>query len=365
MPLDRPEDEDGTGDKDRVHILRQYSLQGKSAEFEANAYTQIKILGDFALLGQWTVIYSAPNCGKTLVTTAEVVRSIKSGIINPANLYYINADDDYSGLTTKLKLAEEYGFHMLAPGHNGFESKMLPDMLKALGDCGDAAGIIIIIDTLKKFTETNDKKQASAFGRTVRDFISKGGTLIALSHTNKNPGTDGKPKFGGTSDIVDDADCVYTLQTLDEANDVRTIEFSNIKARGNVTNTATYQYSIAPNHGYREKLASVTHVKPLEVAALKETIEADKSGDTALIEIVKACISKGVNTKTTLCDEVAERGNVGKRRAAELIEKYTGTDPIRHHWNYKVGNRGVQTFSLLSLTSPDPTPPQSDEPEDS
>ncbi|MDD5176314.1 MAG: hypothetical protein PHQ05_07845 [Sterolibacterium sp.] len=34
--------------------------------------------------------------------------------------------------------------------------------------------------------------------------------MIALAHTNKNLGCDGKLIYGGVSDIVNDVDCAYT-----------------------------------------------------------------------------------------------------------------------------------------------------------
>ena len=36
-----------------------------------------------------------------------------------------------------------------------------------------------------------------------------------LAHTNKNRDSAGKVVFGGTSDIVDDVDCAFTLGSVD------------------------------------------------------------------------------------------------------------------------------------------------------
>jgi hypothetical protein len=74
-----------------------------------------------------------------------------------------------------------------------------------------ARGKIIILDTLKKFTSLMDKKSCANFGIKIREFISHGGTIIALAHTNKNRSDDGKLIFEGTGDITNDVDCYYTI----------------------------------------------------------------------------------------------------------------------------------------------------------
>ena len=60
-----------------------------------------------------------------------------------------------------------------------------------------------------------DKKLSSKFGRMMREFVSKGGTIIMLAHTNKNRYSNGKVIFSGTSDIVDDVDVVLLVVPVD------------------------------------------------------------------------------------------------------------------------------------------------------
>ena len=52
---------------------------------------------------------------------------------------------------------------MLAPGHRGFETRKFIFYLNAMIKTRSANGKIIILDTLKKFTDLMDKKLASAF----------------------------------------------------------------------------------------------------------------------------------------------------------------------------------------------------------
>ena len=56
---------------------------------------------------------------------------------------------------------------------------------------------MIILDTLKKFTDLMNKKASSEFGKLARTFVGAGGTIIALAHTNKNKDEEGKGVTGG------------------------------------------------------------------------------------------------------------------------------------------------------------------------
>lgn len=50
-------------------------------------------------------------------------------------------------------------------------------------------------------------------------------TLIMLTPTNRNRDVGGKVIFSETSDIVDDVDCVYTLDLVCSINGRRTVIF--------------------------------------------------------------------------------------------------------------------------------------------
>ena len=62
----------------------------------------------------------------------------------------------------------------------------ITDLMIELAETGQAKGVIIILDTLKKFTDLMQKKEATQFGIISRGFVAAGGTLICLAHTNKH-----------------------------------------------------------------------------------------------------------------------------------------------------------------------------------
>jgi len=227
------------------------------------------VMKDIAILGQWTAVYASSNTGKTLLTLWLLREQIKGGVVAGSNIFYVNADDTYRGAVEKTELAEKWGMQVLIPNNKGFEHNHINTLMKKLAGDDQAKGVVIVLDTLKKFTDLMDKRLASAFGEVARQFVSAGGTLICLAHTNKHKDADGKGIYSGTSDIVDDSDCVYVIDKVStEDNGVsstHTVEFNNIKARGDVDSTAAFSYQKQVGQSYEELLNSVKRVGSYDV----------------------------------------------------------------------------------------------------
>ena len=179
-------------------------INNSLAEMKAQMLRDIFVLDGIALLGQLTTIYAKPNAGKTLTTIFMLAESIKAGRIKGKDVYYINADDSGNGLVSKGYIAKQYGFGMIAPSYGNFKSDDLVGKLKQAISDDTARGKIIVLDTLKKFTDLMHKTKGSEFMKVAREFTLKGGTMIMLAHANKHRGMDGKIIAGGTSDISDD-----------------------------------------------------------------------------------------------------------------------------------------------------------------
>lgn len=348
-------DADGDGDGE-IEVgartpLDRYSLRGRSGDVERNVADQVFVLEPIALAGQLTAFYAEPNTGKTLITLYLLIEAIRRGRVDPDKAYYFNADDDANGLLTKLLIAEEYGFHMLADGYRGLSTTGFVDLLREMVEDDQARGIVVVLDTLKKFFDLMDKKHASAFLKVARQFVVKGGTIIGLAHTNKHPGPGGRPVYAGTTDVRDDSDCVFTLRQIDAAPGglEKTVVFENIKRRGNVATEAGFRYSIEGGITYSELLASVRPFQTQELVVLKQ-IEATRT-DADLIAVVEACVGDGINTKMRLADAVAERAKVSKRTAIRIIEKYTGDVPAEHRWTFCVRARGAKVYRLIGSPS--------------
>jgi hypothetical protein len=287
------------------------------------------VLGQMAIYGQATVFYAPPNAGKTLLTLKLLIDGIESGAITGSDVFYVNADDNYKGLVNKGGLAEKHGFNMLSPGHNGFESKKFLEYLSRMVKDDSAKGKIIILDTLKKFTELMDKKAASDFMKVGREFIANGGTLILLAHTNKKRDAEGKVVFGGTSDIVDDVDCAYMLDAMKAGpfDTTRTVLFENIKSRGDVVKSAGYSYLMAAP-SYSALIESVKPIIEEEAAAakLKDIFNYQLEKDAPVINAVIEAIEQGITLKTEVIDYVHKNAGSSKKAINTVLTTYDGTN---------------------------------------
>jgi hypothetical protein len=329
--------------------LDKFSLRGKSAELAKEIMAAVFVLIDIALLGQLTVLYAPPNTGKTLFTLFLLIESIKEDRIDPAKVYYLNMDDTINGLLEKLVIAEKYGFHMLSEGYNDFSANKFLATIKSLTESGDARGVIIILDTLKKFTDLMDKRACTEFAKVLRAFALKGGTVIGLAHTNKNADIDGNPIHAGTSDIREDFDCAYIMKIIEGEMDKTVVEFKNIKKRGNVTLSTAYSYSQEQGIPYEDLLWSVEKVDDDQIEPLKQ--KAEQISDSEITDVIEALINEGINTKMELAKAAAEKTKVSRRYVIQIIDKYTFTGdmdrPRTALWEYEVRGHGAKVYETL------------------
>lgn len=328
---------------DTAFSLTKFALNGSSKKMREKMLNDVFVLAQIALLGQITVIYAKPNTGKTLLTLWLLIQSIRAGRIKAEDIFYINADDTYKGLIEKLELGEEHGFNMLSPGHNGFEANDLFNYLSQLIANNTAKGKVIVLDTAKKFVDLMDKKYSSRFMISAREFASNGGTLILLAHTNKNRDADNKVVFGGTSDLVDDCDCAYTLDQTDDAGGIKTVLFENIKKRGDCSQEVGFSYTTAAGQSYLEYLYSIVCLDPEQAAFAKAAMDAAEKllDDQAVIDAVIDALNTGDMLKTALVNAVQSAGH-SKKRINEVLPAYVGTK-----WVLVAGGKNSHLYSLI------------------
>jgi AAA domain len=334
----------------RFNPLLRYSLLDCVDELEAMAQDTKPLLGNICMMGQATMIYAPPNTGKTLLTIRLLIDAIQVGLIDGNDVIYMNADDSSSGLAEKAGILKEFGVHVVAPGFRDFKAKNLMGHVADMVARDSVHGIIIILDTTKKLVSLMDKRQSSEFADVVRQVVMKGGTVIGLGHTNKRPDANGRLLYSGTSDIVDDFDAAYLINSVSaqaEAGE-KVVEFECIKRRGNNADSAAYAYAAETGITYAERLASVRQVDPANLDAFKRV--AVEQSDADIIAIVSACITQGINQKMALSKAAAVNANISSRAAMKIIERYTGDDPVQHRWTFSVRERGSKVYALHPQT---------------
>ena len=332
--------------------LSAYAMNGRSAEMRQQMLDDKYVLDRIAILGQWTTFYAAPNTGKTLLTIWMLVQQVKAGEIDGSKIHYVNADDHYKGSVEKLELLEPHKINVLIPNQNNFDTDKLTRLIGQLTKDNEAMGQVIILDTLKKFTDLMDKKAATAFGKLARSFVGAGGTIITLAHTNKNRNDEGKRVFGGTSDILDDCDCSYVIDGggPDGHNKYRAI-FDNNKARGDVAQKVAFQYSKLDGCTYEQLLNSIVRLGKKEAKAadkenqLRKDIRVDKTTVDAILE----ALGDGELSTQAILSHVTEETPIGRRPAKIALIKWTGEDYDQgHRWTFRRGEKNEKLYTRLS-----------------
>ena len=331
--------------------LRKHSLQGMADELECKAADTKPLLGPFVMQGQATMIYAAPNTGKTLIVLKLCLAAIEDMKIDPSNLYYVNADDSSKGLAEKVRLFDEVGANMLAPGFKDFRTDQLVGLLTQMIEEGSARGTCVIIDTLKKFTDLMDKKRSSEFAQVCRRYVMAAGTIVALGHTAKNPNADGTPRYQGTTDILEDFDAVYVGQPMTSKTDadVKGAKFDRVKCRADSPGTVAYAYAGTKGISYAQKLASVMLVDDLG----DYVTDIDEVGDPAVMDAIVRRLKAGcADGQMELARAVAKECGISQRAALGILEKYRGDTPNVHLWNFDIGPRGKRCFRLIDQGKP-------------
>ncbi len=335
--------------------MTKFSLTGLSAEMEKQMLEDRFILGRMAIFGQSSAFYAKPNTGKTLIVMKLISEAIASGEINGNDVFYVNADDTYKGILYKTKIAEKYKFHIVAPSHKGangeiFKSDKLVVYLKSMIETDQAKGKIFILDTVKKFTDLMSKKNCSNFGEAVRQFVSHGGSVIMLAHANKHRDDDQKIVYSGTADLVDDADCAYTIDVIqDDPGGMRTVKFENFKSRGDVVLEAFYQYDYLPGTNYFDRLDSVTAMDEEErkKALHQQRLDAQLKRNESAIEAIMECITEGITGKTALIAEAHSKSDLSKAKIRKALEEHTGPEKSKNQfWHIEPGEKNASVYCL-------------------
>ena len=87
--------------------LKKFSITGQSEELMARMASEVFVMKDIAISGQWTTIFGAPDAGKPLLTLWMLFEQIQNSTILGSNIYYVNADDNSRGYAIKAAIAEK------------------------------------------------------------------------------------------------------------------------------------------------------------------------------------------------------------------------------------------------------------------
>ena len=307
------------------------------------AQDAVFILPEIAMVGDCTIINAGPNMGKTLLTLWLLTRRNKKATSH-LQIYYINADDSFNGGIEKMEILKDEGIHTLIPNQNGFESADLSKIIKAAIKADACGRMVLILDTLKKFVSTMDKNDARVFNIMVRTFTQAGGTLIALAHTNKSKGADGKSIAEGVGDFHSDFDCAYTVERVEAITEgaARTVRFENFKLRGPNSMKVTFEYDSGEKRSWHRRFQSVKQIGEEEARANadKALADAQLEKDQPIIDYLLEAMAEGAVSHSGLCQNNLGNPVTGSRAAREkVLTRYIGikwgrSKTVNGGWNF-------------------------------
>jgi hypothetical protein len=334
--------------------LKALAINDKVGELREKMVGARFVAGRMAMAGEITVFYAGPNTGKTLVTLKLVSEMLAS---NPEidNVFHINLDDTFDGAITKADLGNRFGFKVLTPNQFTDPVTNFTEIVNSLVAEGGAKGVLLILDTVKKFADVMDKKASTLFMSMCRKFTSSGGTIIALAHTNKHNGPDEKGIPAGTSDTLDDCDCAYVINTVSEdAIDgglARTIEFTNKKNRGPVVQSAMYRYEVLEGADYEDIFNSVKLLdgNDAEQALANKALTYEKATDQVVIDAISAAIGSGALSQAEIVESVnaAPLGSVSRRNVVSCLKRWNCPKEEGGVWTVTKGPSNTHHYSLI------------------
>ena len=181
--------------------------------------------------GHVVIICAESNGGKTTIMAHAAAEMVKNGY----EVMYINADAAADQLKEYKGHATRSGYTLLSPD---MSSEPVGAIVTYLNDIAasdsNLSNIVIILDTLKKFTDVMSKGSAKSFYSMCRTLSAKGATVICLAHTNKYKANDGMPVFEGVGDLRNDCDELIYLIPVKNDDGSMTVSTVIGKARASL-----------------------------------------------------------------------------------------------------------------------------------
>lgn len=276
--------------------------------------------------GHICAVVAKPNGGKTTLMTYAAGQMSRRGY----QVLYVNVDSGAGDLKIYHEHAKENGYLLIAPDMvEGQSAKSVVPKLQEMADSGDDfSSVIIIFDTLKKFTEVMSKSQGKVFYALLRKLTALGMTAVLLGHTNKYDDENGKPIYEGTGDLKSDIDELIYLIPIKAEDGSMTVSTVVDKERA-ATENATFNISPARLVSERE-----TYVNTIDQARALHQL----SEDSSVISFILDSIQPNCQSLTQLV-EISKKSQQGfsRKRIEEVLKRYCGKDSAFHKWDRESG----------------------------
>jgi len=268
-----------------LQMLQSMATNHILDDLKADMLNQDFVIPRMCLSGTMSLFYAKPNGGKTLFILSQLVEQVRAGKLDPKKVLYINSDDNMGGIEAKTGIAEAHGILMISPdhankvlnktrgkGHEIMDRPRIVELIEMLGSEDDAKGTVVVLDTLKKFSDVMSKSSQTSLYKALRMAVANNVTIIMLGHANKHLNNNGNLIFEGVGDVLADIDNAYAIYNLTERDEEKqVIEFRNTKDRGPVVQKQAWSYLKGEHISYTEMMDSLRVIDDAD--ADKERIE--------------------------------------------------------------------------------------------
>jgi KaiC/GvpD/RAD55 family RecA-like ATPase len=301
-----------------------------------------KLIHPLVPLSHLVVWAGASGSGKTMLAMHVAADLARKGY----RVLYLQEDAPAEGLKWMREHAAQHGYRLLnstAKLGTGTDDQIA--LLQELVDAGtDLNGVVFIFDTMKKFLDLMSKGVAREFFKLLRSLTARKATVLALGHTNKNAGADGRPIFEGVGDVRNDVDeLLYLTATPPDIGGHVTITVKRDKVRSRIAERQSFRGCVD------------THtVMPLEqvvdVEAEMARAEQEKQ-DSAVLVTFKSVIreaSNGINS-TELVERVAKRTSaMSSRQVMACFERHCTRDETSTK-HLMLDSKGAHNARVITL----------------
>ncbi len=260
--------------------------------------------------GHMTVICSQANGGKTTIFTHVSGEMIKSNY----QVIYINADASAVDLKGYQFHAQKNGYTLIAPDLKNEPTEKIIKMLEAKSVSNETFHkVVLVIDTLKKFTNVIQKSEAKKLYKTLRTLTVKGMTVICLAHTNKYNADDGTPIYEGTSDLRSDFDELIYLVADKDSEGTLTVQTKADKVRAPIKDM-TFRIDKSRNVQVIQESIDLIEKKKIKIQLEK---------DSQIIKLISKEIEKNPKSLTQIHQKsIQDSIKYTRKKIEKVLHRY-------------------------------------------
>lgn len=297
-------------------------------ENDVSAMADAEFLVDNLIVRGSLHAFVAPANGGKTTLFVHLCEELAAGGMR---IFYVNADANPTDLKRQYGHAKHHGYTVIAPDAKpGMGPKDIVERFQLMNKNGaDLNNVLIVLDTLKKFSNMIDKKQMRAFLALMRGLSTKGATICMLAHTNKRTEDNGQHIFEGTGDLRNDVDnLIYLEGEKDATKGIQTITTRPDKVRANFKPAS---WVIDLDTRQVQQATGVLHVMGDELRTV--------------LELAKRAITNGAQKQTTLVDFIKDQTTLGEKKVRQCL-----LDLTKNHGSPLCITKGENNANLYSLS---------------